>query len=140
MPATVPHACVAARGAASPSSTHRHALGMCKRCLDHGPLIPVLPFPNVASPSGPSGLELGIWVPSWPVPITILGRRFHRLTKIRLGTGQLGTQTPSSGPDGPLGEAKLGRGEPELRGNEVIVLQKSVANVCTTMLKHAGRQ
>ena len=30
-------------------------------------------------------------------------------------TGQLGTQTPSSGPDGPLGEAKLGRGEPELR-------------------------
>ena len=113
---------------------------MCKRCLDHGPLIPVLPFPNVASPSGPSGLELGIWVPSWPVPITILGRRFHRLTNIRLDTGRVGTQTPSSGPDGPLGEAKLGRGEPELRGNEVIVLQKSVANVCTTMLKHAGRQ
>ena len=89
-------------------------------CLKNGygqraPLIPALPSPTFASPSGPSGPELWIWVLSWPVPSRIAGRQLRCLPKVRLGTGQLGTQTPSSGPDGPVWEAKLGRGEPELR-------------------------
>jgi hypothetical protein len=51
-------------------------------------LISCLPLPNFASPSGPWGLELGVWVSSWAVPNLILVRRLRRLPKIELGTGQ----------------------------------------------------
>jgi hypothetical protein len=51
------------------------------RTMTSLPLNSGSPLPNFASPSGPSGPELGVWVPSWPVPNLIVGRRLSRLPK-----------------------------------------------------------
>ena len=86
------------------------------RTMTSLPLNSGSPLPNFASPSGPSGPELGVWVPSWPVPNLILVRRRSRLPQNPAGNGPAGDPHPKFRARLATWGGKVGEGRTGIKG------------------------